>query len=259
MKTHLYLSVIPEALIASMLKPDEFGQYLSTGNRRMSSGPAIFFELDAGAVLPAFGLDDIDSRCQPHEYGAPRRSAYLAIYRVLERVPLAAIQSLHLTTRTGLTLSLSAGDAAAAGDDQRFYLYQELCPVSPRVVSRLGPAAFARYMTSRENPVSLPKLFFAEMRLDELANDPAKGKANRLPYSNLAHLRECLSSLEERPNKTTKVVNRELLMSDLYANVRSGFYLGDSEECLAFPMPNPAEISEKHHLWAMSAVSTGQL
>lgn len=258
MKIHLYLSVIPEALIASMLKPEEFGLYLSTGNRRMSSGPAVFFELEPDKVLPAFGLDDIESRCEPHEYGAPRRSAYLSIYRVLERVPLTAVRTLNLTTRKGVTLTLESGQSPAV-DERKFFLYQELCPVSPRVVSRLDPVAFARYMTSRENPVSLPKLFFADMRLDGLAQDPVKGSANRLPYSNMAHLRECLSSLVERPNKTTKVVNRELLMSDLYANVHSGFFLGDSDGCLAFPMPDAAEISEKHHLWSMSATSAGQL
>ena len=33
MSVHLYLSLIPEALIASMLPPEEFVQYYATGHQ----------------------------------------------------------------------------------------------------------------------------------------------------------------------------------------------------------------------------------
>ncbi len=39
---HLYLSLMPEALIASMLSPEEFGAYYAVGTEKKSSGQAIF-------------------------------------------------------------------------------------------------------------------------------------------------------------------------------------------------------------------------
>ncbi len=46
MTVHLYLSLIPEALIASMLSPEEFGAYYAVGTQKKSRGQAIFFEID---------------------------------------------------------------------------------------------------------------------------------------------------------------------------------------------------------------------
>lgn len=42
MTIHLYFSLIPEALIASMLPPEQFGQYYATGHKYKSKGQAIF-------------------------------------------------------------------------------------------------------------------------------------------------------------------------------------------------------------------------
>ncbi len=44
MTVHLYLSMLPEALIASMLSPEEFGIYYAVGSQKKSRGQAIFFE-----------------------------------------------------------------------------------------------------------------------------------------------------------------------------------------------------------------------
>ena len=46
MDIHLYFSLIPEALIASNLPPERFGQYYSTGNSYKSKGQSMFFEVD---------------------------------------------------------------------------------------------------------------------------------------------------------------------------------------------------------------------
>ncbi|WP_246327472.1 hypothetical protein [Candidatus Competibacter phosphatis] len=49
MTAYMYFSLIPEALIVSMLPPEQFGQYYATGHKYKSKGQAIFFEVD-----PAF-------------------------------------------------------------------------------------------------------------------------------------------------------------------------------------------------------------
>lgn len=58
MESHLYLSLIPEALILSQLPPDKFGTYLATGSKRQIEGPAVFFEVDQTADLSGFRMDE---------------------------------------------------------------------------------------------------------------------------------------------------------------------------------------------------------
>ena len=45
MTIHLYLSLIPEALVASHLPPEEYGAYLALGPKKRSHGQAVFFKL----------------------------------------------------------------------------------------------------------------------------------------------------------------------------------------------------------------------
>jgi hypothetical protein len=46
MSKFIYLTATPEALIASMLPPEDFGEYLSIGTKKRNKGQAIFFEID---------------------------------------------------------------------------------------------------------------------------------------------------------------------------------------------------------------------
>ena len=109
MSQHLYLSFTPEALIFSMLSPQQFGKYLAIGAKKQSSSHAIFIELDPSINIEGMHMDSARERCVEHEDGTPRRSAYASIYRVLERIPLSAMGDLHLTTRDGLVLTLKQG------------------------------------------------------------------------------------------------------------------------------------------------------
>jgi hypothetical protein len=70
MAVHLYLSLIPEALIASMLEPDEFGAYYAIGSEKKSRGQAIFFEIDPQFRGSGFQVDEAIQRCVPHEDGS---------------------------------------------------------------------------------------------------------------------------------------------------------------------------------------------
>lgn len=68
MKQYLYLSLVPEALIASNLSPEEFGNYYATGAFRRNCDPAIFFELDPNFESDYLPMDQI---CRTMR--APRR------------------------------------------------------------------------------------------------------------------------------------------------------------------------------------------
>jgi len=103
---YLYLSIFPESLIASMLPPEEFGVYFSTGTAKRSRGQALFLEIDRDFTSDYFNLDDVAQRCQPHIDGQPKRSVYLSIYRVLEHLPVSALKNLYLVSDEGKVLEL---------------------------------------------------------------------------------------------------------------------------------------------------------
>lgn len=252
MSVHLYLSVIPEALIASMLPPEEFGVYYAVGTRKKSRGQAIFFELDPDFRHEFFRIEEGIRRCVPHEDGTPKASIYISVYRVLEHVSLDAIQRLYLVTQDGRVLGLDAGELPPE-DDDGLHLYQEIAPVHPLVVSSLGPVEF--YNLIVRNPTSLltlPAICFVELKLGELAKDPEYGRVGDLPYANIEHLRDCLVDLKKK-TVHTKMVDRLHPASFPYRTIKSGLFVGNTEGLLFFPMPSSEELREKHYRWWRSA------
>ncbi len=253
MKIHLYYSLIPEALIYSMLPPEKFGMYQATGSKRQTEGPAIFFELDQSVDLPAFALEETRKRCVEHPDGRPKNSTYVAVYHVLANLPLEALGKLYLTTQAGFTLELEAVPYEPAEAERPLHLYQELGPVFPRVASNLGPREFCRYVTDPNQPISLPKVVFTELRIDGLARDPRNDPAKHIPYRRLVHLRECLAALKEKPEKKTKIVEREMRPDILYYMIQNGVFAGDQDHLLYYPLPSEDELASEHYLWWHSA------
>jgi len=252
MAVHLYLSLIPEALIASMLSPEEFGTYYAVGSAKKSRGQAIFFELDPKFRSRDFRVEEGIARCVPHEDGSPKRSIYIAVYRVLENVPMNAIRKLYLTTQDGRTLALDASGKLPA-DDSGLHLYREISPVPPLVVSTFGPKAF--YELIVKNPttlVKLPAVCFTELRLGNLATDPLYGDVGDLPYANIEHLRGCLSDLHTKL-VSTKMVDRLPTSGIPYRTIKNGFFIGNTEKLLYFHLPEEKELVKKHYRWWRSA------
>ena len=139
MDIHLYLSMIPEALIASMLTPEEFGVYYAVGTAKKSRVQAVFFEVDPNFRHDYFRIEEGIRRCVPHEDGSPKASIYISVYRVLEHVLLDVIKKLYLVTQDGRVLGLESS-AELPAETEGLHLYQEIIPVHPLVVSTLGPA-----------------------------------------------------------------------------------------------------------------------
>lgn len=255
MKIYYYLSLIPESLIASMLPPDDFGNYFALGSHKRSRGQAIFFEVDPAKAAGAVDIDTAQARCVPHENGSPRKSTYLRIYRALEALPVESLVRLHLTTDDGRTLSLEPADYQEE-ENRPLHLYQELCPVVPRVVSKLAPKAFCEQITRPTALVSVPRIVFAEMKLEQLAIDPDSPQVDNLPYLNLDHLRDCLKELRHAYAKPTKTVIRQVKHDVLYRTIRGGFYLGDQEQFRHFPLPGREELETRYYAWWRSALTS---
>ena len=55
-------------------------------------------------------LHDIEKLCKPHDDGAPKRSKYFSIYRVLEHIPLENLKNLYLATDDGRVLGLKQAE-----------------------------------------------------------------------------------------------------------------------------------------------------
>ena len=187
MERYLYLSLIPESLIASQLPPEEFGAYFAVGTKKRSRGQALFFEIEP-FESDYFPFAEMERRCVPHPDGRPKRSVYLSIYRVLEHVPLSAFRKLYLVTDDGRVLGLEQAPFEPESLHHH-HLYQEYSPVNPRVVSKLNPVEFGKQMTDRSNAVAVDKLAFAELKLKKLARDPDAQDVGDLPYPNIGHLR----------------------------------------------------------------------
>ncbi len=253
MNTHLYLSLLPEALIASMLTPEEFGFYYAVGSSKKAQGQAIFFELDPDFRHDYFRIEEGFERCVPHSDGTPKASIYISVYRVLEHVSLDAIQKLYLATRDGRVLGLDPSDQWPEDSQKGMHLYQEIAPVHPLVASTLAPQAL--YELIVKDPISLlslPAICFVELRLGELAEDAEGGSVGDLPYSNINHLRQCLVDLKTKPVHT-KMVNRTQPATFPYRMISSGVFVGNKTQERFFAMPSQEKLRRENYRWWRSA------
>lgn len=254
MRKHLYFSLFPEALIASMLPPDEFGAYIAIGDYRKLHGRAMFIEVDLTFRHPFFEIDEGLKRCVPRKDGSPKRSVYIAGYRVLEHMDFDALLKLYLVTEFGQVLGLECSETIPE-NDAAFHLYQEVAPVTPLVASTHDPQAFIRFVTkgSVNTLLKWPAICFVTLKLGELANDPEHGDVGNLPYTYVSHLRECLLDLKHRQGKQRKLVDRNHIPDFPYSTIKEGIFLGNQEKILFYAMPSHDELREKHHNWWRSA------
>ncbi len=245
MSKYVYLTSNPEALVASMLPPQAFGLYLSTGTKKRNRGQAIFFEVDLDSIKSLIDMDSLNKRCVAKPDGKPKSSVYLSVYKVLENTPLSALKSLYLSTDHGYVLELEKTPYEISKEPKNeLHLYQELCPVSPMVASSLPPSIFLKRLTDGSIPIVLPKLFFVELKLGELAQNPLSGSAENIPYQNIEHLRDCLEIIRGEYEKHMKTVNRIFSGELLYRTISTGFYVGSKTEILYYHYPNMTDLKE---------------
>ena len=252
MTVHLYVSLLPEALIASMISPDDFGTYYAVGTQRKLHGQAIFLELDPSFRHTFFRIEEGLQRCVPHPDGAPKKSVYISTYRVLEHIPLNQVLKLYLVTAYGETLGLDRSNDLPT-DDGDLHLYQEIAPVQPLVVSALGPQAFYEFLIQDpDSMIHLPAIAYADLRLGALARDPEFGNVGELPYKYIPHLRECLVELQEKTIET-KMVDRVHPMEFPYRMIKTGIFIGNQHELAYYPLPSRDELRDKYYRWWRSA------
>lgn len=251
MEIHLYfLCYRFEALVASHLEPEAFGRYMSVGSEKNTRGYVLFFEIDSNLKSDYFRMSDIAERCKPTADGKPKRSKYISAYRVLEHLPISTFGKLYLSTADGRVLPLEESEYDATKEVNGPNLYEELCPVTPMVVSTLAPSDFTKFMTDPTNAISVPRIFFVDMLLNR---DDSGRLAGYLPYRDPLHIVDCIKELEESGSKPTKTVSRSPKATGFFRTIRRGFFLGDQTGLKFYKFPDRRELEVEHSKWWRSA------
>ncbi len=248
---HLYLSVIPEALVASMLPPEEFGRYLAVGSHKRTSGAAIYFEVDPDFSCEFFNMAIVPERCVAKADGTPKHSVYLGIYRVLEHIPLEALGKLYLTTRDGQVLALEQGELPAEFSDGH-HLYDEICPVHPLIASNLEPSAFTKFVTNQGSPLCVPKIFFSQLDSAAIIGSDKTAEGSPAIHNLPERIKECFRELDEA-GKPTKTVDRTRQLTFRWNHVKNGYFIGDQNRLLYYPFPCQDDLERNHFRWWRSS------
>lgn len=252
-KVYYYMTIFPtESLIASNLNPEKFGAYMATGSKSGSHEQLIFAE-----VVQEFG-NDFDweyahLRTVPNRNGRLKNSVYLATYRVIERMDLSCLGNLYLVTSDGMTLALEKTTFPKETGLDAFYLYQDLCPVTPLVISSLPPMEYGKYMVSDTIKISLPAICYCDLKVVDVNNPVHTGNIGSMYDRNLNHLNECIKTVTEH-GKKTKMLERTFAGRFTYQIVNKGFAIVNNETQLWYDMPDYDLLAQNHYDWARSAM-----
>lgn len=253
---HLYLILYPnEALVASQLTPEEFGQHYSIGSPRHFTGKVIFAEVSSDFRHESFRIDDYLKITESGVPGRPKRTKFVKSYRVLEHVELAALEKLYLVTTDGGVLGLERSRPPSHESERnRIRLYQEICPLRLLVASVLDPPHFGHYITEETWSKGAPKIFFTQYDIDPEAtvasNEVHAFNMGPLPNVNPTNLPTAVKELREDPKKKTKTVNLNPNLDFVsYKAIKHGFWFSAGSETVFFRMPGMDELHEKHYSW----------
>ena len=242
-----------EALIASQLEPTQFGAYMATGSKKGSAEQILFIQLDGG-FGDYFDWKYAEEKCVPHDYGDPKHSVYLGVYRVLEHIPQDALGSAFLTTRDGRTLILEKETYKNLANQSRgFYVYQELCPVSPVIVSALDPLGFGTFMTDSSNKLYMPKIIFTDLKVIDFDNPQKTGNIGSIYDKKAAHLMECIAEVTSDDEKINKTLTRTHVESFAFQTIDHGLYYASHDGMCAYIMPTAEQIKQIDYDWGRSA------
>ena len=255
---HLYVIMWPNyALVASNLPPDEFGKHYTLGSSRYFHGQVIFAEIDINYRHDFLNIDKYIDEVKPDASGAPKRTKFLATYRVLEHIELSAFQELYVTSAIGKVLKLESAPYEKEHDSGYLRTFQELAPMRSIVLSWMTPLEFGEHITDPDQPKSAPKVLFNQIDFDidefltELESDPF----HKSPIPNVhAHkLREQILEAKSRPEKGLKGISLDAAFGRIpFTQHRTGFWIAHHKELLFYPIPTIDQLKEEHWGWYKS-------
>lgn len=252
MKIYYYLTIFPiESLIASNLEPTKFGSYLSTGSKKGSYENNIFIEIEEGCSN-FFDWDYAKKKCVPKENVEPKHSVYLSIYRTLENTPIKALKSIYLTTKDGRTLEIKPEIFDNNLSEKKFYIYQEICPTRPLIVTSLKPKDYVKNITNKENKTYIPTIAFADIKTISFHSENT-GSLGPLYDRNIEHLHNCVNEVTLNKDKLFKIVERSNVDKFSYQIIGDGIFVGDNQTIIFYRMISVEDLRRYHYDWARSA------
>ncbi|MCB0747860.1 MAG: hypothetical protein KDC90_10400 [Ignavibacteriae bacterium] len=252
---HLYMIIFPtNALVASQLGPDKFGEHYTVGGSKHFSGKVIFAEIDINFRNDYFEIDRYLAETVPHEDGSPKKTKFIRSYNVLEHVDLASIKKLFLCTRNGKVLPIESTEYTAVNQPGMIRIYQEITPLETLVASTKDQRDFGKFITTETKSKGAPKICFTQ--IDFNINHFFEINKNReifnidLPGINPYRFNNCINELVNKPEKTTKTISLGSLLKEIsYKFLRHGFWFASGDELKFFPMPSEAELEDKYYYW----------
>jgi len=254
-KKHLYMIVYPiNALVASQLEPEQFGEHYTVGGEKHYSGKVIFAEIDPNYRNENFEIEEYLNMTVPHEDGSPKKTKFIRSYGVLAEIDIDAILHLHLCTANGKVLTIDPVEYTAVNEPDMIRTYQEITPLENLVLSTLDQRSFGKFLTTGTKSKGAPKVCFTqiEFNIDHfIKSNKQKEIFNiELPRVNPYRMFDSIRELREIPDKTTKTVGLGSLLRDLsYKYLRHGFWFFDAEKSKFFPMPSLTDLEDKYYSW----------
>jgi hypothetical protein len=249
---HLYVIMWPNyALVASNLGPAEFGKHYTIGSSRYYHGQVVFAQIRDDFRHPFFKIDELLEEVVPNAAGRPKRTKFIATYRVLEHIDLSAFQDLFVTSVAGKVLRLGKKEYTGSHEKGFIRTYQEICPFSTILLSHMNPLEFGKYITDPEQPKAAPKVMFTQIEftidkfLQELDADPFH--TSPIPNIHPHKLQKQILELRANPNKGLKGVSLDSVLGQIsFLRLRTGFWIAAGEELLFYPIPDKATLESKH-------------
>lgn len=252
---HLYMIVFPiNALVASQLEPEQFGEHYTVGSAKHFSGKVIFAELDINFRNPFFEIDKYLDLTVAYPDGSPKKTKFIKSYNVLENVDLSTIKKLFLVTQNGKVLPIDAAPYTAYNEPGLIRIYQEITPLDTLVASTKDQREFGRFITTQTQSKGAPKICFTqiEFNIDRFleSNKSKEIFSIELPNVNPYRFYDCIVELKEKPEKLNKTIGLGSLLKDIsYKYLRHGFWFSHGDELLFFPMPSIQELENKYFYW----------
>lgn len=251
----LYMIVFPiNALVASQLDPEKFGEHYTTSSEKHFSGKVIFTELDINFRNPYFEIDKYLELTKERPDGTPKKTKFIKSYGVLEHVDLDAIKKMYLCTSNGKVLPLESAEYTAYNEPGLIRVYQEITPLETLVASTKDQREFGKFITTETESKGAPKICFTQIEFNiDRFHKQNEGKdifSIELPNVNPYRFYDCINVLKKYPDKFTKTIGLGSLLRDIsYKYLRHGFWFAEGDKLKFFPMPSVAELENKYFYW----------
>jgi hypothetical protein len=252
-QNHLYMTLHPNAsLIASQYNPEQFGSHYMSGSTRHYNGKVIFAELDSKFRHSYFNIEKSLEKLVPHDDGTPKATKFISTYRVMEHVYFDAIQTLYLTTPSGVVLKLNSEPYDKSHGTDFLRIFAEINPIRMLVLTRMSFPEFGQYITKPDNPKGVPKIFYTQIDLDidAFMRDIEDNPFLSIPMPSLhpSKLKKAVNEMRNIPDKKTKGLSLESnLNRKSYKYIRHGFMFASQGETKFFPMPSIEVIEDTNY------------